>query len=297
MSHVSQRLNVSVYTCPKHLWKLKLLIHDIQLGSLVVENSTQWHHDITRWPEAAGDQRSDPDKLRSENYDCICNDLWRTWSGRHLTWSDRRRIISRRTVEQFAVDKFFRTNSKVFVMIHARQPFLKRTTGCLGICCDDIWHKGRVRVTKRMNFRRRGGSQAVWNLSEKLIRFGTLTLTWPLSNRRLSPPNQPNTNLIQKSNLRETHDNFATTFGWQFDNCGDTKQFGNRCLYLLVQSASTKQLIWTSQKDWSALVLSKSLRHSAYLWHPTDEKQRHLDFDLHWCMKLFAISLIWIALK
>ena len=186
ISHFRDKENVSCFTkieCLRlHLSRAfvkakTLLIHDIQFGSLGVENSTQWHHDITRWPEAAGDQRSDPDKLRSENYDCICNDLWRTWSGWHLTWSDRRRIISRRTVEQFAVDKFFRINSKVFVMIHARQPFLKRTTGCLGICRDDIWHKGRVRVTKRMNFRRRGGSQAVWNFSEKLIRFGTLTLT------------------------------------------------------------------------------------------------------------------------
>ena len=63
-------------------------------------------------------------------------------------------------------------------------------------------------------------------------------------------------------------------------------------MYLLVQSASTNQLIWTSQKVCCILVISKSLWHCAYLWHPTDEKQRHLDFDFHWCMKLFAIPLM-----
>ena len=196
---------------------------------------TSWYHQMTwscRWS-----------KIRPRQIEKWKLWLHLQWSLKNLVWvSSDRRIISRRTVEQFAVDIFFWINSKVFVMIHARQPFLKRTTGGLGICLDDIWHKRRIKS-------------------------------------------------------EETHDNFATTFGWQFDNCGNTKQFGYRCVYLLVQSASTNQLIWTSQKDCRVLFLSKSLRHSAYLWHPTDEKQRHLDFDLHWCVKLFAFPLLWIASK
>ena len=83
--HISEiKINVSCFTKIEYLRlhlsrafvKSKTLpIHDVQLGSIGVENSIQWHFNITRWPEAAGDQRSDPDKLRSENYDCICNDL------------------------------------------------------------------------------------------------------------------------------------------------------------------------------------------------------------------------------